>query len=66
MQVVSDVIGHSVALNFYNQKADRMLEDFRVLNNAVEGSGVFTEMVSGRRVKRGERAAGPAVTPSSP
>lgn len=44
-QVVSDVIGHSVALNFYNQKADRMLDDFRVLNNSVEGSGVFTEMV---------------------
>jgi hypothetical protein len=43
--VISDVIGHSVALNFYNQKADRLLEDFRTLNNAVEGSGVFTEMV---------------------
>lgn len=39
------MIGHSVALNFYNQKADRMLDDFRVLNNSVEGSGVFTEMV---------------------
>lgn len=39
------MIGHSVALNFYNQKADRLLEDFRTLNNAVEGSGVFTEMV---------------------
>jgi len=47
VQVVSDVIGHSVALNFYNQKADRMLEDFRTLNNSVEGSGVFTEMVRG-------------------
>ena len=39
------MIGHSVALNFYNQKADRMLDDFRMLNNSVEGSGVFTEMV---------------------
>ena len=39
------MIGHSVALNFYNKKADRMLEDFRVLNNSVQGSGVFTEMV---------------------
>jgi uncharacterized Rmd1/YagE family protein len=44
IKVVADVIGHSVALNFYNKKADRMLEDFRVLNNSVEGSGVFTEM----------------------
>jgi len=45
IKVISDVIGHSVALNFYNKKADRMLEDFRVLNNSVEGSGIFTEMV---------------------
>ncbi|TFJ81273.1 hypothetical protein NSK_007234 [Nannochloropsis salina CCMP1776] len=44
IKVLADVIGHSVALNFYNKKADRMLEDFRVLNNSVEGSGVFTEM----------------------
>ncbi len=44
IKVVADVIGHSVALNFYNKKADRMLEDFRALNNSVEGSGVFSEM----------------------
>jgi hypothetical protein len=28
-------------------RADRLLEDFRVLNNSVENSGVFTEMASG-------------------
>lgn len=44
IKVISDVIGHSVALNFYNQKADGVLDRFRTLNNSVEGSGIFTEM----------------------
>ena len=72
IKVVADVIGHSVALNFYNKKADRMLEDFRVLNNSVEGSGVFTEMdkkdlfklvssggaIEGEEEREGERERG--------
>jgi len=70
IKVVADVIGHSVALNFYNKKADRMLEDFRVLNNSVEGSGVFTEMdkkdlfklVSGEGGGEGGRGVGTVET----
>ena len=39
--VISSVLGQSVALEYYNKKADRMLREFTRLNKAMEQTGRF-------------------------